>query len=110
MFIVGFVLVRVKQLYPLFAATLITKSVAFFGSERRRTMTKKVSGKTHTQEHLNTWANQNNPNNKAYRAELNNHSSQLNPNRTHQQKHHAQRRYQKLGHVEWTPDYPEWDD
>ena len=28
----------------------------------------KVSGKTHTQTQLNDWANQNNPNNKAYRA------------------------------------------
>ena len=86
------------------------KERGFFGSERRHTMTKKVSGKTHTQERLNAWANQNNPNNKAYRAKLNNHSSQLNPNRTHQQKHDAQRRCQKLGYVEWAPDYPEWDD
>ena len=59
---------------------------------------KKVSGKTHTQEQLNAWANQNNPNNKAYRANSNNHSNQLNPNRkTHQQMHNAERRYQKLG-------------
>lgn len=72
---------------------------------------KKVSGKTHTQEELNAWANQNNPNNKAYRANSNNHSNQLNPNhRTHQQKHNADRRYQKLDIVEWAPDYPEWDD
>ena len=27
---------------------------------------KKVSGKTHTKEQLDNWANQNNPNNKAY--------------------------------------------
>ena len=71
---------------------------------------KKVSGKTHTREQLNTWANQNNPNNKSYRAKLNNHSNQLNANRTHQQKHNAQRRYQKLNYVEWVPDYPEWND
>ena len=44
---------------------------------------KKVSGKTHTQEQLNAWANQNNPNNKAYRAKSNNHSNQLNPNQRH---------------------------
>lgn len=71
---------------------------------------KKVSGKTHTQEQLNAWANQNNPNNKAYRAKSSNHSNQLNPNRTHQQSHNAKRRYPKTGFVEWAPDYPEWDD
>lgn len=72
---------------------------------------KKVSGKTHTQEQLNAWANQNNPNNKAYRANFNNHSNQLNPkHKTHQQRHNAERRYQKLCIVEWAPDYPEYDD
>ena len=72
---------------------------------------KKMSGKTHTQEQLNDWANQNNPNNKAYRENLNNHTNQLNPNhKTHQQKHNAERRNQKNGWVEWAPDYPEWDD
>lgn len=71
---------------------------------------KKVSGKTHTKAQLDAWANQNNPNNKAYRANANNHSNQLNPNRTHQQKHNAKRRHEKLGYVEWAPDYPEWDD
>ena len=86
------------------------KGVDFFGPERKETM-KKVSGKTHTQEQLNAWANQNNPNNKAYRANSNNHSNQLNPNhKTHQQRHNAERRYQKLGSVEWAPDYPEYDD
>lgn len=68
---------------------------------------KKISGKTHTQQQLNDWANQNNPNNKAYRANLNNHSNQLNPNhKTHQQKHNAHRRYEKMGYVEWMPDFP----
>lgn len=71
---------------------------------------KKVSGKTHTQEQLNAWANQNNPNNKNYRAKSNNHSNQLNSNRTHRQKHNGERRCQKMGYVEWAPDYPEWDD
>ncbi|MBM6694184.1 hypothetical protein H9X87_05340 [Pseudoflavonifractor capillosus] len=72
---------------------------------------KKVSGKTHTQEQLNAWANQNNPNNKAYQANLDHHSNQLNPNhKTHQQRHNAQRKYQESGYVEWAPDYPEWDD
>ena len=82
----------------------------FIGSERSIAV-KKVSGKTHTQEQLNNWANQNNPNNKAYRANANNRSNQLNPkNKTHQQRHNANRRYQKMGFVEWAPDYPEWDD
>ena len=31
---------------------------------------KRVSGKTHTQEQLNDYANQNNPNNKAYQARI----------------------------------------
>lgn len=45
---------------------------------------KKVSGKTHTPEQLNAWANLNNPNNNAYQANLDNHSNQLNPNhKTH---------------------------
>lgn len=71
---------------------------------------KKVSGKTHTKEQLDNWANQNNPNNKAYRANANNHSNQLNPkHKTHQQRHNADRRYQKMGFVEWAPDYPEYD-
>lgn len=39
-----------------------------------------VSGKTHTQQQLNDYANQNNPNNSAYRANRNNHSNQCNPN------------------------------
>jgi hypothetical protein len=61
---------------------------------------KKVSGKTHTKEQLDNWANQNNPNNKAYRANANNHSNQLNPkHKTHQQRHNAERRYQKMGFV-----------
>lgn len=38
----------------------------------------KVSGKTHTQTQLNDWANQNNPNNKAYRANADNHANQMN--------------------------------
>ena len=71
---------------------------------------KKVSGKTHTREQLNDWANQNNPNNKAYKAKSNNQGNQLNQNRTHQQRHNAARRYQKKGLAEWAPDYPEWDD
>jgi hypothetical protein len=85
------------------------KERGFLGSEGREAM-KKVSGKTHSQEQLNIWANQNNPNNKTYRAKSINHSNQLNPNGTHQQKHNTKRRYQKIEYVEWVPDYPEWDD
>ena len=40
----------------------------------------KVSGKTHTQSQCNNYANQNNQNNSAYRANQNNHSNQMNPN------------------------------
>ena len=39
----------------------------------------KVSGKTHTKEQLDNWANQHNPNNKAYQANADNHSNQKNP-------------------------------
>lgn len=40
----------------------------------------KVSGKTHTKEQLDRYAYQNNPNNKAYIANLDNHANQCNPN------------------------------
>lgn len=39
-----------------------------------------VSSNTHTQQQVNHYANQNNPNNSAYRANMNNHSNQCNPN------------------------------
>jgi hypothetical protein len=39
-----------------------------------------VSGKIHTKEQLDDYANQHNPNNDAYQANLDNHSNQLNPN------------------------------
>ena len=38
---------------------------------------KGVSGKTHTKKQLDNYANQNNPNNKAYRANKQNHKSQM---------------------------------
>lgn len=41
---------------------------------------KGVSSKTHTQQQLNDYANQNNPNNPAYWANLTNHANQCNPN------------------------------
>lgn len=66
----------------------------------------KVSGKTHTQAQLNDWANQHNPNNKAYKANLDNHANQLNPNhRTHQQNHNRDRRNPQPW-VDFVPDYP----
>ena len=39
-----------------------------------------VSGKTHTQQQLNHYANQHNPNNAAHQARNNNHANQCNPN------------------------------
>ncbi len=46
----------------------------------------KVSGNTHTQQQLNNYANQHNPNTSAYRANNNNHANQLNPNHAQAQK------------------------
>jgi hypothetical protein len=64
----------------------------------------KVSGKTHTQAQLNDWANQNNSNNKAYKANVDNRANQLNPKqKTHQQLHNQERRSQPW--VDWAPDY-----
>lgn len=39
-----------------------------------------VSGKTHTKEQCNHYANQHNANNSVYRANQNNHANQCNPN------------------------------
>ena len=39
-----------------------------------------ISGHTHTQEQLDDYANQHNPNNEAYQADLDNYANQLNPN------------------------------
>ena len=41
---------------------------------------KQVSGKTHTKEQLNNYANQKNPNAKEFKATLDNKANQLNPN------------------------------
>ena len=72
---------------------------------------KKVSGKTHTKEQLDHWANQNNPNNKAYKGNNDNRANQLNPNhKTHQQIHNGDRRYRAYDMPDWAPDYPEYDD
>ena len=43
-------------------------------------MGKGVSGKTHTRQQCNHYANQHNPNNSAHRASSNNRSNQMNPN------------------------------
>ena len=72
---------------------------------------KKVSGKTHTKEQLDNWANQNNPNNKAYRASANNRANQLNPNcRKHQANHQSDRRNKTTIWPDWAPDYPDYND
>ncbi|MDR0301194.1 MAG: hypothetical protein LBI04_02650 [Treponema sp.] len=39
-----------------------------------------VSSKTHSQEQLDHYSEQNNPNNEEYQAGLDNHANQLNPN------------------------------
>ena len=44
-------------------------------------MRNKVSGYTHTKKQLDNYSNQNNKNNKAYTANLNNRANQLNPNK-----------------------------
>ena len=41
---------------------------------------KGVSSHTHTQQQLNDYANQMNPNSAAYKANMNNHANQLNQN------------------------------
>jgi hypothetical protein len=41
---------------------------------------KHVSGKTHSQEQLDHYSNQNNPNNEKHQVDLDNRSDQLNPN------------------------------
>lgn len=71
----------------------------------------KVSSKTHSKEQLDNWANQNNPNNKAYRANTNNHSNQKNPNnKAHTRtKNHNRKNKDYLLPV-WASDYPEYDD
>ena len=72
---------------------------------------KKVSGKTHTKEQLDDWANQNNPNNKAYRSNNDNHANQFNPkHKTHQQIHSSRRKHKAQIWPDWAPDYPDYDD
>ena len=74
-------------------------------------MSKKVSGKTHTKAQLDDWANQHNPNNKAYKSNADNHSNQKNNNqKSHQQIHNSMRRNRDKLVPYWAPDYPEIDD
>jgi hypothetical protein len=72
---------------------------------------KKVSGKTHSKEQLDAWANQNNPNNKAYNTSRSKHSNQMNPNhKSQQQIHNSKRRHKYQLWPDWAHDYPEYDD
>ena len=68
----------------------------------------RVSGKTHTKEQLDNWANQHNPNNKAYKGNASNRANQKNPN--NQKTHNTNRRYKGFVTPLWAPDYPEYDD
>lgn len=44
-------------------------------------MSKKVSSKTHIKQQLDNYANKNNPNSKAYKANVDNHNKQVLTNR-----------------------------
>ena len=71
----------------------------------------KISGKTHTKEQLDNWANQNNPNNKAYQANMYNRSKQLYPNnKAFQENQKPHSRNKPFIWPDWAPDYPEYDD
>ena len=73
--------------------------------------TKKVSGKTYTQAQLDDWANQHNPNNKAYKARSDNHAKQLkSKKKPHSQIHNAQRHHKAQIWPDRAPDYPDYDD
>ena len=52
-------------------------------------MSKKVSGKTHTQKQLDDYANQNNPNSKAYRARMDNHANQVSEEKRKERENYA---------------------
>lgn len=45
----------------------------------------RVSGKTHSRQQCNHYANQNNPNNAAHHSNSNNHANQCNPNNSNYQ-------------------------
>ncbi len=75
-------------------------------------MGKKFSGNTHSKDQHDNWANQNNPNNKAYIADDDSHSNRLNfKHRTHRQIHNGRRRNKYCQTwADWAPDYIEYDD
>ena len=103
--------VRVEQFFRRIVFHAQKKVRGFWFRKEKNMSKKKVSGKTHTKEQLDNWANQNNPNNKAYRANADNHSNQLNPNhKKHQQRHTAARKKRYSSIPIWAPDYPEIDD
>ena len=53
----------------------------------------KVSGKTHSKEQLDNWANLHNPNNKLYKENVHNHANRVNAKcKSHQAIHNANRR------------------
>lgn len=65
---------------------------------------KGVSSYTHNKQRLNNYANQNNPNNPAHRANQKNHSNQRNPNNARYIARHI------LSKTEYTYDAFEHDD
>lgn len=48
-----------------------------------------VSSHTYTQQQINHYANQHNPNNSAHQANNNNHANQCNPNNSNYQGHNS---------------------
>lgn len=68
-------------------------------------MGKRVSGKTHTKQQLDNYANQHNPNNRAYISDKTNRAKQ---NAAKSQNQSARARLAKV--PVWAPDYIEYDD
>ena len=109
--IVGLVFVRVKQLGESDCNHAQARVRGFIWLRKEEKMsTKRVSSKTHTQAQLDDWANQHNPNNKAYKARIDNYAKQLKSKKTHSQIHDAQRRHKAQIWPDWAPDYPDYDD
>ena len=75
---------NVKQEIIFMNTKIVRKSSQLINKQERMNKMSKhvkgVSGHTHSQQQLNHYANQNNPNNAAYAANNNNHSNQCNPN------------------------------
>ncbi len=68
-------------------------------------MGKGVSGKTHTKQQLDNYANQHNPNNRAYIADKTNRTKQ------NAAKSHNQSKRVSFAKIPiWAPDYIEYDD